>query len=1474
MKNRLQFNRIPALFSSATTYLSGTSIGVSGRERAYEALDAFVKRRDFIPLIGEPIVARYIDDKGKKQLVLAIGKATGSTENDTAGVQYHIIDTAWLQEGIDVATDTANEALDLASAATKDTADYLIILKNMIMSGVGLSDGTYFDNNGRWDRDPSTVGLYDPIENSNYLSDPDEVRSMRDADKKLDEVLGLTNLSLNELSGATESLSGVTREYFNNIFEAAGLTTGEAGKYPGHDSTNYINSASSLDEADVILDSVLRALSANTVAGLEAADDKTNELSAVTAEFSATTDGFVNRMVTGAGLKENGEYKKDNNANYILRADSLADADSILDSVLAETADNLAALSAVTAEFSGATDGSIRELSAATQSFSGIAEEYFNNIIEAAGLANNKKGEYPDHDETHYIKDATSLDNADVILDQTIHGMSAATGEFSAATDSLIGNIIEAGGLNADGTYTHPHDSGEEVAYIGDASSLYESDIMLDQAVADLSANTMAADAALQEQIDEIGARKVLGENAIAVDVLDNGDSKVKLVINEEDDKVLTQNALGLKASVTLTYSRDDKKIYLNGKNGTPISKIDTDDFVKDGMLSAASVFTATEADKQQYPELVVGKTYIKLLFNVDGEEPGRANPVFISADDLVDIYTIDPELHPELHTFMKIDDYVIKLNVDAENGFASYNYARNISAVTANIISATGLNMGEQGSYPGHDETHYIKNAGSLDQADVLLDEAIWRVSGSNLELSASVVNNENVINNILKGTGLNTQEPGEYPGHDDTHFITSAKSLDNADVLLDQAIWGLSGVAGNLSAVTGDLSAVTGEFSAATDERLRNIISAASLNPDGTYDHARAHHSHYFASAFSSYEADEMLDANLWNLSGVILDLSAATESLSAGTLQLSADTYYAIQALSGDVIEYVDNSIKNLSGDVIGYVDESVRNLSGDVINYVDGVVSGFAGDIAALSARCDEIEETTAAALNDLNERVGVVETHFTGDYVTLQGFVPTSASSEDLKLDENDTVNEALAKLEKQIEEGGGALDKLAELSGAVQSFSSATYNQFNELGDDLSTLCAMTISLSGAVETVSGLTDGVLTITRNGVEQGTYSPSADTTVDIEVTGADVPLTGYELASGSTEEELTIVPEDTVNEAFGKLQKQAFDNEKVIAAAFNDLKDMIEDVSGTMFDGADYDSTTKEIRFYNGDTVIDTIDATAFIKDGMLDNVEVVTISGEKYLRFTFNTDAGKETIDIKVSDFAGLYTAGSGITVSDSNEISIKLADKGDTGFLRLDGDGLYLTGITDMSSDLRELSAATVHVEGDLYEFSGAVMDKELVIAAAFNDLNDRVLELEDGAEMLDHAVTFNIDGESHGSASTDLSGDQVNINTYKMYETAGSPTGLTLNEFLTIITVSDSGSLTIAQDGLPVLPTRGVKEAHILIQNESNDPVVITVDNTDDRLRITGDNKLYIEGNGIGEANALITYDGLAYTIYIIVS
>ena len=62
----------------------------------------------------------------------------------------------------------------------------------------------------------------------------------------------------------------------------------------------------------------------------------------------------------------------------------------------------------------------------------------------------------------------------------------------------------------------------------------------------------------------------------------------------------------------------------------------------------------------------------------------------------------------------------------------------------------------------------------------------------------------------------------------------------------------------------------------------------------------------------------------------------------------------------------------------------------------------------------------------------------------------------------------------------------------------------------------------------------------------------------------------------------------------------------------------------------------YDSKTKKIELRNADGVtLSEIDATAFVKDGMVNNVEIV---GD-YLVITFNTDAGKEAINIPMSSF-------------------------------------------------------------------------------------------------------------------------------------------------------------------------------------------------------------------------------------------
>lgn len=72
--------------------------------------------------------------------------------------------------------------------------------------------------------------------------------------------------------------------------------------------------------------------------------------------------------------------------------------------------------------------------------------------------------------------------------------------------------------------------------------------------------------------------------------------------------------------------------------------------------------------------------------------------------------------------------------------------------------------------------------------------------------------------------------------------------------------------------------------------------------------------------------------------------------------------------------------------------------------------------------------------------------------------------------------------------------------------------------------------------------------------------------------------------------------------------------------------------------GEYINNAEYISSAKTIILYQDETEVATIDATAFIKDGMVDSV---TVSGS-ILTIVFNTDAGKEPINVDLSDVVDL----------------------------------------------------------------------------------------------------------------------------------------------------------------------------------------------------------------------------------------
>lgn len=74
-------------------------------------------------------------------------------------------------------------------------------------------------------------------------------------------------------------------------------------------------------------------------------------------------------------------------------------------------------------------------------------------------------------------------------------------------------------------------------------------------------------------------------------------------------------------------------------------------------------------------------------------------------------------------------------------------------------------------------------------------------------------------------------------------------------------------------------------------------------------------------------------------------------------------------------------------------------------------------------------------------------------------------------------------------------------------------------------------------------------------------------------------------------------------------------------------------ELASDLEGCVASG-EYDSVNHNILLKNADgDTLSTIDATDFIKDGMIDNVEIVNNN----LIITFNTDSGKETITIPLT---------------------------------------------------------------------------------------------------------------------------------------------------------------------------------------------------------------------------------------------
>ena len=234
-------------------------------------------------------------------------------------------------------------------------------------------------------------------------------------------------------------------------------------------------------------------------------------------------------------------------------------------------------------------------------------------------------------------------------------------------------------------------------------------------------------------------------------------------------------------------------------------------------------------------------------------------------------------------------------------------------------------------------------------------------------------------------------------------------------------------------------------------------------------------------------------------------------------------------------------------------------------------------------------------------------------------------------------------------------------------------------------------------SVYGSDETVTDVKmteDGTaLIVSRKGQD--------DKTIDLVELMAKASATGAGLMTAADKIALDELSAAFKNDELGKVQGVA-EGDKILS-----MTDKL--VSATV--SLTYDEANKKIKLVGKDNAdLGEVDASAFIKDGMLDDVSVETIvadeegnvpagtvAGEKYVKFTWKVQEGEalKTDYIAVADLAKTYVAGNAISISENNEIGVVLAasTEAQTNYLVNDG-GLKVAemgaGVTKLAQEIQ----------------------------------------------------------------------------------------------------------------------------------------------------------------------------------------
>ena len=187
---------------------------------------------------------------------------------------------------------------------------------------------------------------------------------------------------------------------------------------------------------------------------------------------------------------------------------------------------------------------------------------------------------------------------------------------------------------------------------------------------------------------------------------------------------------------------------------------------------------------------------------------------------------------------------------------------------------------------------------------------------------------------------------------------------------------------------------------------------------------------------------------------------------------------------------------------------------------------------------------------------------------------------------------------------------------------------------------------------------------------------------------------------------------------------------------------------------------DIDSEKKTLRLVTKDpnseitkakTIISEIDYSQFVKDGLLDSVNLIVIPDDEeatsgreagtYIKFIFNTDAGKEAIYLNVSEFINIYK-GSDYIIVEGDTIKLDTV-KLDTHIEECIGKSVYISGIV---TRLQTVEGSVASLQELVLGFDNRIKTVEADVNGVKQSVTEQGTRIENIETVLENVPTEKI--------------------------------------------------------------------------------------------------------------------------------